>query len=94
MDDADVDVEELMRQAEALEAEALPPKSISAQEERDVIDAAERLAGSEAGVPAKSRAVIQSMTVKWLDFLDRHSEGYGFDAACGPTEELVKKFQS
>ena len=48
MDDADVDVEELMRQAEALEAEALPPKSIFAQEERDVIDAAERLAGSES----------------------------------------------
>ena len=48
------EIEELLRAAEAAEAEAcamLP----TAAEERAIIDAAEELAGGEAGVPAKTQ---------------------------------------
>ena len=62
------EIEELLRAAEAAEAEAcamLP----TAAEERAIIDAAEELAGGEAGVPAKSRAVVLRLETKWLQFL-------------------------
>ena len=67
------EIEELLRAAEAAEAEAcamLP----TAAEERAIIDAAEELAGGEAGVPAKSRAVVLRLETKWLQFVERHGE--------------------
>ena len=48
------EVERLLRQAEAAEA-AARATLMSPEQERVVIDAAEALAGSDAGVPAKSR---------------------------------------
>ena len=68
----------LLREADAVDAAAraaLP----TPEEERVIIDAAETLAGSEAGVPAKSRAVVLRLESKWCDFLERHGEEYGWD---------------
>ena len=42
------------------------------------MDAAEALAGGEAGVPAKSRAAILRLETKWLFFLQRHGAEYGY----------------
>ena len=70
-----VEVEELLHAAEAAEAEAramLP----TAAEERAIIDAAEELAGGEAGVPAKSRAVVLVLETKWLHFLERQIKAH------------------
>ena len=39
---------------------------MSPEEERVIIDAAEALAGSDAGVPAKTRAVVLRRETKWL----------------------------
>ena len=87
------EIEELLRAAEAAEAEAratLP----TAAEERAIVDAAEELAGGEEGVPAKSRAVVLRLETKWLQFLERHGEQYKWDACVGPTLELPKHFQT
>ena len=83
MSDASDDIEELLRAAEAAEAAAsatLP----TAEEERVIIDAAEKLAGGDAGVPAKSRAAVLRLETKWLDFLQRHGAEYKWDASVGP----------
>ena len=90
---SDEDIDELLRQAAAADAAAAATLP-SAEEERATIAAAEALAGSEAGVPAKSRAAIISLETKWLDFLGRHGEEYGFSEAEGPTLELTVKFQT
>ena len=67
MSNENEDIEELLRAAEAAEAAAratLP----TAEEERVIMDAAEALAGGDAGVPAKSRAAVLRLETKWLDF--------------------------
>ena len=90
---SDEDIEELLRragEADAAAAATLP----SAAKERAVIDAAEALAGSDAGVPPKSRAAIIALENKWMDFLGRHGDEYGFSEAEGPTLELAKKFST
>ena len=86
----EVDVEALLREAEAADAAAratLP----TPEQERVIIAAAEALAGSEEGVPAKSRAVVQRLVTKWLDFLEKHGAEYGWN---GPTLELARHFQT
>jgi hypothetical protein len=73
----EVDIEALLREADAADAAAratLP----TAEQERAIIAAAEALAGSEEGVPAKSRAVVQPLVTKWLDFLEKHGNEYGY----------------
>ena len=87
------DLEALLRAAEAAEAAARATRP-SAEEERRIIDAAEALAGSEAGVPAKSRMVVLRLVTKWLEFLERHGAEYKWDARVGPTLELAKHFQT
>ena len=72
------DIEELLRAAEAAEAEACATLP-TAEEERRIIDAAEALAGSDAGVPAKSRAAVLRLETKWLEFLERHGAEYKWD---------------
>ena len=62
-----VDIEALLREADAADA-AVRATLPTAEEERAIIAAAEALAGSEAGVPAKSRAVVERLVTKWLDF--------------------------
>ena len=89
---ADV-IAKLMRAAEAAEA-AARATLVSPEEERVIIDAAEALAGSDAGVPAKTRAVVLQLETKWLVFLDKHGAEYKWDAEVGPTLELVKHFQT
>ena len=69
------EIEEMMRAAEAAEAEACATLP-TAEEERGIMDAAEALAGGEAGVPAKSRAAILRLETKWLFFLQRHGAEY------------------
>ena len=89
----EVDVLALLREADAVDAAAraaLP----TPEEERVIIDAAETLAGSEAGVPAKSRAVVLRLESKWCAFLERHGEEYGWDERVGPTMEMAKHFQT
>ena len=53
----EADIEALLRQAEAADAAARATLT-TPEEERAIIEAAETLAGSEAGVPPKSRAVV------------------------------------
>ena len=89
---ADV-IAKLMRAAEAAEA-AARTTLVSPEEERVIIDAAGALAGSDAGVPAKTRAVVLRRETKWLVFLDKHGAEYKWDAEVGPTLELVKHFQT
>jgi len=89
----EVDVEALLREAEAAEAAAqatLP----TLEQERVIIKAAEALAGSEAGVPAKSRAVVLRLESKWLDFLEKHGVEYSWDKSVGPSMEMAKHFQT
>ena len=78
---ADV-IAKLMRAAEAAEA-AARTTLVSPEEERVIIDAAEALvgsdAGSDAGVPAKTRAVVLQLETKWLVFLDKHGAEYKWD---------------
>ena len=74
---ADV-IAKLMRAAEAAEA-AARTTLVSPEEERVIIDAAEALAGSDAGVPAKTRAVVLRRETKWLVFLDKHGAEYKWD---------------
>ena len=74
---ADV-IAKLMRAAEAAEA-AARATLVSPEEERVIIDAAEALAGSDAGVPAKTRAVVLRRETKWLVFLDKHGAEYKWD---------------
>ena len=83
----EVDIDALLREADAADA-ALRAAQPSAEQERVIIAAAEALAGSEAGVPAKSRAVVQRLETKWVDFLERHGAQYGWDESIGPTLEL------
>ena len=90
---AAADVDALLLQAAAAEAEATAP-GVSAEEQRRIIAAAEALASSEAGVPAKSSRVIASLLNKWVDFVEMHGDEYGYDAAAGPTVELAKHFSS
>ena len=53
---------------------------------------AERLA-KEAGTPAKSAKVINTLARRWSEFLGVHGEAYGYDEAAGPTIELAVHFQ-
>lgn len=53
----EVDVEALLREAEAADAAARATVP-TPEQERSIIAAAEALAGSEEGVPAKSRAAV------------------------------------
>ena len=95
MSDASDNIEELLRAAEPEAAEAAASATLpTAEEERVIIDAAEKLAGGDAGVPAKSRAAVLRLETKWLDFLQRHGAEYKWDASVGPTLELVKHFQT
>ena len=83
----------LLREADAVDKAsraALP----TPEEERVIIDAADTLAGSEAGVPAKSRAVVLRLESKWCNLLERHGEEYGWDERVGPTMEMAKHFQT
>ena len=59
----EADIEALLRQAEAADAAARATLT-TPEEERAIIEAAETLAGSEAGVPAKSRAVVLRLESK------------------------------
>jgi hypothetical protein len=88
-----VDIEALLREADAADA-AVRATLPTAEEERAIIAAAEALAGSEAGVPAKSRAVVERLVTKWLDFLEKHGNEYGWDESVGPTLEMAKHFQT
>jgi len=90
---SDEDIEELLRRADEANAAAAATLP-SAAEERAIIDAAEALAGGDAGVPPKSRAAISTLQNKWLDFLGRHGVQYGFREAEGPTLELAVKFST
>lgn len=58
----EVDVEALLRDADAAEAAARATLPTPAQE-RAIIKAAEALAGSDAGVPAKSRAAVVQLDI-------------------------------
>ena len=87
------DVEALLLAAEAADA-AAAATLISPEEERMVMNAAEALANSEAGVPAKSARAVQALESKWLEFLQKHGSEYGFDVSVGPTIELAKHFQT
>jgi hypothetical protein len=58
----EVDIEALLREADAADAAARATLPTAGQE-RAIIAAAEALAGSEEGVPAKSRAVVQLQMV-------------------------------
>ena len=89
----EADIEALLRQAEAADAAARATLT-TPEEERVIIEAAETLAGSEAGVPAKSRAVVLRLESKWVDFLARHGQEYGWDESVGPTMEMAKHFQT
>ena len=89
----EVDVEALLREAEAADAAARATLR-TPEQERSIIAAAEALAGSKAGVPAKSRAAVQRLASKWVDFLERHGTEYGWDESVGPTLELTKHFQT
>jgi hypothetical protein len=89
----EVDIEALLREADAADA-AVRATLPTAEEERAIIAAAEALAGSEAGVPAKSRAVVERLVTKWLDFLEKHGNEYGWDESVGPTLEMAKHFQT
>ena len=89
----EADIEALLRQAEAADAAARATLT-TPEEERAIIEAAETLAGSEAGVPAKSRAVVLRLESKWVDFLARHGQEYGWDESVGPTMEMAKHFQT
>ena len=66
--ESEVDVEALLavarRAAEAADA-AAAATLISLEEERVIINAAEALASSEAGVPAKSARAVQALERKW-----------------------------
>ena len=55
----------LVRQAEAA-GEAAKATLMSKEQERVTIDAAEALAGSAAGVPAKSRKVVCQLETGWV----------------------------
>ena len=87
------EVERLLQAADDAETAANQP-SVSAEEQRRVIQEAETLAGGEAGVPAKSSRVVRSLQSKWLEFLELHGDEYGFDAALGPTVEVAKHFST
>ena len=89
----EVDVEALLREADAADA-AAQALLRTPEQERTIIAAAEALAGSEEGVPAKSRAVVERLVSKWLDFLEKHGAQYGWDESVGPTMELTKHFQT
>mgnify|MGYP006145464785 CR=1 FL=1 len=91
--ESEVDVEALLRAAEAADA-AAAATLISPEEERVIINAAEALASSEAGVPAKSARAVQALERKWHEFLEKHGNEYGYDVSVGPTIELAKHFQT
>ena len=88
-----IDNDELVRQVEAAEAAAAATLP-SAEEVRTLVAAAEALAASEAGVPPKSAAVILQLEARWLEFIGEHGEAYKFDAAAGPSLQLVVHFQT
>ena len=88
-----VDIDELVRQAEAAEAAAAATLP-SPEEVRTLVAAAEALAATEAGVPPKSAAVILQLEARWLDFIGEHGEEYRFDAAAGPSLQIVVHFQT
>ena len=56
----DDELDALVRQADALEAEARATQP-TPEEERRIIDAAEALAGGDAGVPPKSRMAVAAV---------------------------------
>ena len=87
------EVEALLRQAEAAEAAARATLPTPA-EERAIIAAAEALAGSDEGVPAKSRAAVHRLATKWCEFIEKHGTEYGWDECVGPTLEIAKHFQT
>ena len=90
-EEADIVIEALLRQAEAADAAARATLT-TPEEERAIIEAAETLAGSEAGVPAKSRAVVLRLERKWVDVWARHGHEYGWDESVGPTMEMAKHY--
>ena len=59
-----------------------------------MVAAAEALAGSEAGVPAKSRRAICALEVKWREWMAKDGAEYGYDESVGPTIEQAKRFQT
>jgi hypothetical protein len=77
-------------EADAAVARLVP----SAEEVREQIDAAEKLAQSEAGTPAKTEEVAQKMLRKWKLFVCEHGVAYGLDTTRGPTSEFVLRFQT
>lgn len=83
----------LLREADAADAAARATLPSPAQE-RAIIEAAEALAGSDAGVPAKSRAAVVRLEAKRREFLAKHGAEYGWNEIIGPTLELAKHFQT
>ena len=77
-------------EADAAVARLIP----SAEEVREQIEAAEKLAQSEAGTPAKTEEVTQKMMRKWQLFVLEHGEAYGLDVTRGPTSEFILRFQT
>ena len=65
-----VDIDELVRQAEAAEAAAAATLP-SPEEVRTLVAAAEALAATEAGVPPKSAAVILQLSVRYVLYMYR-----------------------
>ena len=66
-------------EADAAVARLIP----SAEEVREQIEAAEKLAQSEVGTPAKTEEVAQKMMRKWQLFVLEHGEAYGLDVTRG-----------
>ena len=73
-------------EADAAVARLVP----SAEEVQEQIEAAEKLAQSEAGTPAKTEEVAQKMMRKWQLFVLEHGEAYGLDVTRGPTSEFIQ----
>ena len=80
------EVLQLLRELD--EADAAVSRLIpSAEDVREQIDAAEKLAQSEAGTPAKTEEVAQKMLRKWQLFVLEHGEAYGLDTAYYPVRQ-------
>ena len=84
-------IDELWAALERAEA-AVAAFGPSPEQLREEAAEAERLA-KEAGTPAKSAKVINTLARRWSEFLGVHGEAYGYDEAAGPTIELAVHFQ-
>ena len=84
-------IEELEEELRAAEAELA---SVRPSDEQLRAEAAEVEANAARnGIHAKTSAIVYTMQRRWLAFLEKHGEAYGYDADEGPTVELAKHFQ-